>query len=166
MHCKLSSFTFFHLIFIHLPLPACSWVWDVFVFCSLIERALGFVNVHCIKIRIILLQSYVEDCFCSSKFQALKLELCCIWPRDEWCLMHVVQKKLEEVEWLFYRLDYFNCLTIIFMIQDKLTILIYQKEMLEVLNLLPKNGYQDNVKLIYWKWSKQLIKRNVMGTNE
>jgi hypothetical protein len=28
--------------------------------------------------------------------------------------MHVVQKNLEEVECLFYRLDYFNCLTIHF----------------------------------------------------
>jgi hypothetical protein len=30
-----------------------------------------------------------------------------------------------------------------------------------VLNFLPRDGYQDDVELIHWRESKQLIKRNV-----
>jgi hypothetical protein len=38
-------------------------------------------------------------------------------------------------------------------------------EMLGVSNFLPRDWYQDNVELIHLRWSKQLIKRNAMGTN-
>jgi uncharacterized membrane protein YkvA (DUF1232 family) len=38
--------------------------------------------------------------------------------------------------------------------------------MLGVPNFLPRNGYQDDVELINWIWSKQLIKNNATDTNE
>jgi hypothetical protein len=36
--------------------------------------------------------------------------------------------------------------------------------MLEVLIFLLRDRYQDDVELIHWKLSKQLIKRNATGT--
>jgi len=34
--------------------------------------------------------------------------------------------------------------------------------MLEVRNLLSRDGYQNDVELIYWKWSKQLLKKKMI----
>lgn len=39
-------------------------------------------------------------------------------------------------------------------------------KMLDVLIFLPRNEYKDDAKLIYKRKSKQLIRKNVLNTNE